>query len=170
MRAWGPTRIHCAGVNEESEKEWKEREMVKWVCQQRAVLKPTQCGGNLKWLTAPWTTLPFSSRNAGGSLNTSTTYFLGDLQIYVAHSLHSYFCHATGQEKGENYSLSSPSSLNRPNKLRDHGKWLRAVFVCRCVCVYVCEEKAWGIRRIHSAWVNEFCCDDIQKQDDPSWD
>lgn len=23
MRAWGPTRIHCAGVNEESEKERK---------------------------------------------------------------------------------------------------------------------------------------------------
>lgn len=51
MRARGPRRIHCAGVNEESKREREEREMVKWVCQQRAVPKPTQCGGNLKWLT-----------------------------------------------------------------------------------------------------------------------
>lgn len=52
MRAGGPRRIHCAGVNEESEKEPKVRETVKGVCQQRAVLKPTQCSGNLKLLTA----------------------------------------------------------------------------------------------------------------------
>lgn len=70
----------------------------------------------------------------------------------------------------EGRQLFSSYLLKRPNKLRDHGSWLRAVFVCRCVFVCVREEKAWGMRRIHSTWVNEFCCDDIQKQDDPSWD
>lgn len=111
MRAWGPRRIHCAGVNEESEKERKEREMVKWVCQQRAVLKPTQCGGNLKWLTALWTTLPFSSRNAGGSPNTSTTYSLWGLRTPVVYSLHSHFCHAGSHRSRERRQLFSFSFL-----------------------------------------------------------
>lgn len=61
----------------------------------------------------------------------------------------------TGQGRGDNYSPSPFSSLNRPNKLRDHGNWLSAVFV-RGVCAHTCvcerqrrELEGWGGFTLH---------------------
>lgn len=102
---------------------------------------------NRKRPTALWTNPP--PFNSGGPLNTSTSYSLSTLRL----ALHTVLSPPLVLVKRkETITLLPPlSSLGRANKLRDHGNWLRAVFVCT-VCVWVCVRRkleGWGGFTLH---------------------